>query len=61
MFLLFETNLVFCSYVIWESTIIRAIAEIISREQPKSALYLRLKLVKGGPFGLRETLVGCNI
>ena len=26
-----------------------------SRERPKSALYLRLKIVKGGPFGLCET------
>ena len=32
-----------------------------SRERPKSALYLRLKIVKGGPFGLFETPVGCTI
>ena len=31
-----------------------------SRERPKSALYLRLKIVKGGPFGLCETPVGCK-
>ena len=29
-----------------------------SRERPKSALYLRLKIVKEGPFGLCEILVG---
>ena len=32
-----------------------------SRERPKSALYLRLKIVKEGPFGLFETPVGCTI
>ena len=35
--------------------------EITSRERPKSALYLRLKIVKRGPFGLCETPVGCKI
>ena len=32
-----------------------------SRERPKLALYLRLKIVKGGPFGLCETPAGCKI
>ena len=32
-----------------------------SRERPISALYLRLKIVKGAPFGLCETPVGCKI
>ena len=32
-----------------------------SRERPKWALYARLKIVKGGPFGLCETPVGCKI
>ena len=32
-----------------------------SRERSKSALCLRLKILKGGPFGLCETLVGCKI
>ena len=32
-----------------------------SRERPKSVLYLRLKIVKGGPFELCETPVGCKI
>ena len=32
-----------------------------SRERPKSAIYLRLKIVKGGPFGLCETPAGCKI
>ena len=31
------------------------------RERPKSALYLGLEIVKGGPFGLCETPVGCKI
>ena len=31
-----------------------------SRERPKLALYLRLKIVKGGPFGLCETPFGCK-
>ena len=31
-----------------------------SRERPKSALYLSLKIVKGGPFGLCETPAGCK-
>ena len=35
--------------------------KITSRERPKSALYLRLKIVKGGPFGLCETPAGCKI
>ena len=34
---------------------------LTSRERPKSALYLRLKIVKGGPFGLCETPDGCKI
>ena len=32
-----------------------------SRERPQSALYLRLKILKGGSFGLCETPVGCKI
>ena len=32
-----------------------------SWERPKSALYLRLKIVKGGPFGLCETPAGCKV
>ena len=32
-----------------------------SRERPKSALYLKLKIVKGRPFGLCETPAGCKI
>ena len=32
-----------------------------NRERPKSALYLTLKIVKGGAFGLCETPVGCKI
>ena len=31
-----------------------------SRERPKSALYLRLKILKEGPFGLCETPVDCK-
>ena len=31
-----------------------------SRERPKSAPYLRLKIEKGGPFGLCETPAGCK-
>ena len=31
-----------------------------SRELPKSAPYLRLKIEKGGPFGLCETPAGCK-
>ena len=34
---------------------------ITSRERPRSALYLRLKIVKGGPFGFCETPAGCKI
>ena len=34
---------------------------LTSREQPKSAPYLRLKIVKRGPFGLCETPAGCKI
>ena len=36
------------------------IFEKTSRERPKSAPYLRLKIEKGGPFGLCETPVGCK-
>ena len=35
--------------------------ERTSREQPKSALYPRLKIVKVGLFRLCETPVGCKI
>ena len=31
-----------------------------SRERPKSAPYLRLKIEKGGPSGLCETPAGCK-
>ena len=31
-----------------------------SRERPKSAPYPRLKIEKGGPFGLCETPAGCK-
>ena len=34
---------------------------VTSRERPKLALYLRLKIVKGGPFGCCETPVHCKI
>ena len=37
---------------VWRST---QVLILTSRERPKSALYLRLKIVKGGPFGLCET------
>ena len=33
---------------------------LTSQERPKSAPYLRLKIEKGGPFGLCETPAGCN-
>ena len=33
---------------------------ITSRERPKSAPNLRLKIEKGGPFGLCETPAGCK-
>ena len=33
---------------------------LTSRERPKSAPYLRLKIEKGGPFGLCETPAGCK-
>ena len=33
---------------------------LTSREPPKSAPYLRLKIEKGGPFGLCETPAGCK-
>ena len=33
---------------------------LTSRERPKSASYLRLKIEKGGPFGLCETPAACK-
>ena len=38
----------------------KLIIDLTSRERPKSAPYLRLKIEKGGPFGLCETPAGCK-
>ena len=56
----------FCSvfglpFCFWNcATFLKFFYRETSRERPKSAPYLRLKIENGGPFGLCETPAGCK-